>query len=81
MPFKIFSPNQLTSSEVNTYLMAQAVSTFTNATQRSTQLTTPVEGQVTYLQDVKKLQYWSGTTWVTVGAGAVSTVTMMEVGP
>lgn len=81
MPFKIFTPNQLTAAEVNTYLMQQAVMVFASAAARSTALTTPVEGMVTYLQDVDKLQYWNGTLWVSVGAGGISTVTMLEIGP
>jgi hypothetical protein len=81
MPYKIFTPNQVTAAEVNTYLMQQAVSTFADATARSTQLTSPLEGQVTYLQDVKKLQYWNGSSWIAVGAGASSTYTLMEIGP
>lgn len=81
MPFKNFTPNQLTAAEVNTYLMQQSVMVFASATARSSALTTPVEGMVTYLQDVDKLQYWNGTLWVSVGAGGISTVTMLEIGP
>lgn len=81
MPFKTFTPSQLTSNEVNTYLMQQVVATFADATDRASQLTAPLEGQVTYLQDVKKMQYWNGTSWIAVGAGSSSTYTLMEIGP
>lgn len=71
MPRKTFLPQQLTASEVNTYLMDQSVMVFDSATARSAALTTPTEGMVTYLKDVDQLAYYDGSNWVPyiVGSG------------
>jgi hypothetical protein len=44
--------------------MKQAVATFSNAAARSAAITSPVEGQVTYLEDSQSYQYWNSTSWV-----------------
>jgi hypothetical protein len=43
--------------------MQQAVATFSNAAARTAAITSPIEGQLTYLQDVKRYQSWNGTSW------------------
>lgn len=66
MPYKNFTPNQLTASEVNEYLMKQSVMVFANSTARGAALTTPAEGMVTYLQDVNRIEMYDGTAWLRV---------------
>ena len=64
MPYKNFTPTQLTASEVNTYLMKQSVMVFANSAARSSSLTAPTEGMVTYLQDTDELEIYNGSTWL-----------------
>jgi hypothetical protein len=64
MPYKNFQPQQLTASEVNTYLMNQSVMVFANSAARSAALTLPTEGMVTYLQDTDELEIYNGSAWL-----------------
>lgn len=62
--FKTFNTGDiLTAADVNGYLMKQAVMYFATATARSTALTAPEEGMVTYLADSNSLQYYDGAAW------------------
>ena len=54
----------LNASEINNNLMNQVISTFADAATRSTQLDSPVEGQVTYLNDTNLYYKWTGSEWV-----------------
>ena len=66
MPYKSFSPAVLPSADVNTYLMNQSVMTFANASARSTALTSPIEGMVTYLEDTNKTYQYDGANWLEI---------------
>ena len=53
MPRKVFTAGEiLTAADVNTNLMDQAVMVFADSTARTAAIPTPVEGMVTYLEDV-----------------------------
>ena len=68
--FKVWSAGDvLAAAEVNSYLMRQAISVFTNDTARSSAIGTPVTGQFTYLTSTNKLEYWGGTAWQAFSAG------------
>lgn len=54
----------LNASELNTYLMNQSVMVFSSASDRSTNLTSPLEGMITWLQDVNQFQSYDGAAWV-----------------
>lgn len=56
----------LTAAEVNGFLMTQAVMVFDDSTARSTALTAPTEGMVTYLKDTDELDVYDGASWVVV---------------
>lgn len=56
----------LTASDVNTYLMQQAVMVFADASARSTAITAPSEGMVTYLTGTDAIEYYDGSSWVGV---------------
>jgi hypothetical protein len=56
----------LTAAEVNDFLMTQAVMVFDDATARSTALTSPTEGMVTYLKDTNAIEKYDGSAWVAV---------------
>ena len=65
--FKTFSVGEvLTATNVNTYLMQQAVMVFADASARSTAISSPSEGMVTYLSDTNTLWYYSGSAWVEI---------------
>jgi hypothetical protein len=46
--------------------MNQSVITFTSATARSSAITTPIKGMVTYLEDKNLYEYWTGSNWATL---------------
>jgi hypothetical protein len=63
--YKVFTNGSvLNASEMNEYLMNQAVITFSNSTARSSAITSPVEGMVTYLEDSQTLETFNGTSWI-----------------
>lgn len=59
MAFKTFAPGVLTSSDVNTFLMKQAVITCTAATRPAS----PNEGMVVYETDTDALAIYTGAAW------------------
>lgn len=80
MAYKVFANgNPLPASDLNTYLMNQAVISFANSTARSTAIPTPVEGMLTYLEDTNAYEGWTGSAWVNIndnsGSIPLSTVT------
>jgi hypothetical protein len=63
--YKVFTNGStLQASEVNDNLMKQAVATFSNAAARTAAISSPVEGQMTYLEDVNRYDHWNGSAWV-----------------
>jgi hypothetical protein len=63
--YKVFTNGSvLQASEVNENLMQQAVATFSNTAARTAAITSPVEGQLTYLLDVDRYEHWNGSSWV-----------------
>lgn len=63
MAFKTFAPGVLTSSDVNTFLMRQAVITCTSSTRPSS----PAEGMTIYETDTDALAIYTGSLWKYVG--------------
>jgi hypothetical protein len=43
--------------------MQQATAVFSNAAARTAAITSPVEGQLTYLEDVDRYEHYNGTAW------------------
>jgi len=87
MPRKEFAAfTRLDASDVNTYLMDQAVQTFAGTAARGSAITTPVEGMVTYLEDLDRYDTYNGSSHVPMGGltyiktvtvgSAVATVTV-----
>jgi hypothetical protein len=63
--YKVFTNGSvLNASEVNENLMNQSVITFSSATARSSAITSPIEGMITYLEDSNSYQTWNGSAWV-----------------
>lgn len=65
----------LTAADVNGYLMSQAVMVFADAAARTTALTSPSEGMVTYLEDSNTLWVYDGSAWLAVGGPVTATGT------
>jgi hypothetical protein len=63
--YKVFTNGStLQASELNENLMQQATAVFSNAAARTAAITSPVEGQLTYLEDVNLYHHWNGSAWV-----------------
>jgi hypothetical protein len=63
--YKVFSNGSvLNASEINDNLMNQSVMVFSNSTTRAAALTAPVEGMLTWLEDVNRYESYNGTAWV-----------------
>jgi hypothetical protein len=76
--YKVFTNGStLQASEVNENLMQQAVATFSNAAARTAAITSPIEGQLTYLLDVDRYEHWNGSSWVSpFGATLTASATL-----
>jgi hypothetical protein len=65
--YKVFTNGSvLNASEMNEYLMNQSVITFSNSTARSSAITSPVEGMITYLEDTQTYESWNGSAWIRI---------------
>jgi hypothetical protein len=72
--FKTFTTGEvLTAADTNGYLM-QGVLVFADSAARSAAITSPQEGQTSYLKDTDVIQVYSGSAWVTKsGASPLTT--------
>jgi len=67
--FKDFTTGEvLTSSDVDGYLM-QGVWVFASAAARSSAVTSPQEGNMSFLKDTNSVEYYTGSAWAAVGGG------------
>ena len=57
----------LTATNVQGYLMDQAIPVFADATARDAAITSPTEGQHCFLSDTDALQFYTGSAWVAAG--------------
>jgi len=68
--FKTFNTGDvLTAGDVNGYLM-QGVWVFADAAARTSAVTSPQEGNMSFLKDTNSLEYYSGSAWVAVDTGS-----------
>jgi hypothetical protein len=64
--YKVFTNGStLQASEINDNLMRQSVAVFSNAAARTAAITSPLEGQVTWLEDLNVMSIYDGTSWKT----------------
>lgn len=74
MAYKTFANGfPLPASDLNNYLMNQSVIVFADASARSTALSSPVEGMVTYLESDNQLYKWTGADWENIAPESVIT--------
>ena len=71
MSYKVFTNGSvLNASELNEFLMNQAVISFASSASRASAITAPIEGMLTYLEDVNTYQFYNGTAWQDLLDGA-----------
>jgi hypothetical protein len=63
----------LTAGDVNGYLM-QGVLVFASSAARSASITSPQEGQYSYLKDTNATEYYDGSAWVGAPQGDITAV-------
>lgn len=72
--FKTFVTGEvLTAADTNGYLM-QGVNVFASAAARTAAITSPQEGQMSYLKDTDSTEYYTGSAWTAVGSGGGMTL-------
>jgi hypothetical protein len=54
----------LTAASANGYLASQTVMVFADSSARTTAITSPQEGMVSYLKNTDAIEYYSGSAWV-----------------
>jgi hypothetical protein len=70
--YKVFTNGSvLNASEINDNLMNQSVMVFSNATARSAAITSPLEGMLTWLEDLNRYENYNGSAWVALGGSAI----------
>jgi hypothetical protein len=70
--FKTFATGDvLSAADTNGYLM-QGVWVFADAAARTAAVTSPQEGNISYLKDTNSTEYYSGSAWVAIGGGGSS---------
>ena len=68
MPRKVFTAGEvLAASDVNTFLMNQAVMTFAGTAARGSAIGSATEGMVTYLADTDTFQFFDGSSYQPFG--------------
>lgn len=68
--FKEFTTGDvLTAADANGYLASQVVMVFASAAARTSAITSPQEGMISYLKDTNAVEKYDGAAWVTVGGG------------
>jgi hypothetical protein len=73
--FKTFSAGEvLLASEVNTFLMQQAVMVFGSSAVRATAIPSPSEGMLAYLTDTNNVEKYTGSDWEPIAAGDITAV-------
>jgi hypothetical protein len=81
MPYKDFADDEiLYASDVDTFLMRQAVMTFTTAEARTAALSTAVtEGMASYITSQNSMEIYNGSAWVSANSlgGTVSGVNIV----
>jgi hypothetical protein len=60
----------LTAAAANGYLASQVVMVFADSAARTTAITSPQEGMISFLKDTNSTEYYSGSAWVAIGGGS-----------
>ena len=60
----------LSAAAANGYLASQTVMVFADASARTSAISTPYEGMMSYLKDTNSTEYYSGSAWVAIGGAS-----------
>jgi hypothetical protein len=60
----------LTAAAANGYLASQVVMVFADSAARTTAITSPQEGMISFLKDTNAVQAYDGAAWVGIGGGS-----------
>jgi len=60
----------LTAAAANGYLASQVVMVFADSAARTTAITSPQEGMISFLKDTDSTEYYSGSAWEAIGGGS-----------
>lgn len=71
----------LTASAANEYLASQVVMVFASASARTSAITSPQEGMISYLKDTDSTEYYSGSAWTAIGGGSSGGMTLISTTP
>lgn len=69
---KTVAPGQTIASDWGNLVWDQSVQTFANAAARTTQFPSPKPGAMSYLEDTKRLEIYTGSAWVGVGPNTIA---------
>ena len=73
--FKTFTTGEvLTAADTNGYLM-QGILVFASSAARAAAITSPQEGQYSYLKDTNSTEYYDGSAWIAAPIGDITGVT------
>ena len=73
--FKTFTTGEvLTAADTNGYLM-QGVLVFASSAARASAVTSPQEGQYSFLKDTDALEFYNGTAWTGAPVGDITAIT------
>lgn len=64
----------LTSSDLNTYIADQVLMVFASSSARSSAVSSPTEGMVSYLKDTNAVEYYDGSSWSALGVGDITSI-------
>jgi len=76
--FKEFTTGDvLTAADANGYLASQVVMVFASSAARTSAITSPQEGMISYLKDTNSTEYYSGAAWVAISGGSSGALTLI----
>ena len=76
MAYKVFTNGStLPASDLNDYLMKQAVISFADSAARSGAIPSPNEGMLTWLEDSNRYEYYNGSSWTALTESSLTTET------
>ena len=62
----------LSAAAANGYLASQTVMVFASAAARTSAITSPQEGMISFLKDTDSTQYYSGSAWINIAGAAAA---------
>lgn len=70
--YKVFTAGEvLTAADLQGYGIDQVIAVFASEAAAGSAIPSPSEGQFRFLKDTDALQYYTGSSWVATGGGAV----------